>query len=111
MHISHPYGHKPFATFKFKYRSRKDLQIEGIIERTPEPVALEDRDPATLTAEEDVQLQAERAEMLKIKKEKRAWVDGDGEEDGELAAISSDGPSPKKRKSTDSGVVIDLTKD
>ncbi|KAL1583153.1 hypothetical protein WHR41_07916 [Cladosporium halotolerans] len=49
---SYPYGSDPIATFVFKYRSHKDLQVEGIIERSPSPVPLEDRDPETLTPEE-----------------------------------------------------------
>lgn len=74
--IAYPYGTEPFASFTFKYRSSQDLQVEGIIEKDPEPVALEDRDPASLSADEvrqlQQQLQAKREAMVKIKKEKRA---------------------------------------
>lgn len=113
--MTYPYGTNPFASFKFKYRSRKDLQIEGIIEQDPEPVALEDRDPASLTPGEVEQLQRRLQEkledMAKIKKEKRAWVYDDDDEDEDDAVIMSSGPS-KKSKSTDAGVeTIDLTKD
>lgn len=105
----------PFASFTFKYRSRKDLQIEGIIEKDPEPVPLQDRDPDTLTQDEvrqlQLQLQAKQEEMIRVKKEKRAWVeDYDDEVEDEILSVTN-GPSTKKRKTTDSGLVIDLTVD
>ncbi|RMX95932.1 hypothetical protein D0868_11463 [Hortaea werneckii] len=48
-------GQEPFATYVFRYRSHRDLQIEGIIPRSPSPqpgIPLEERDLATLSAEE-----------------------------------------------------------
>lgn len=106
-----PYGDKPFSSFQFRYRSRKDLQIEGIIEKDPESVPLEDRDAATLTAEDvrqlQRQLQFKRDDIVKIKKEKRAWVNNDGTDDDE-AELVNDGRSHKKRKPTET---IDLTED
>ncbi|KAI7155646.1 hypothetical protein KC349_g6789 [Hortaea werneckii] len=52
---TYPYGSQAFATYVFRYRSHRDLQIEGIIPRSPSPqpgIPLEERDPATLSAEE-----------------------------------------------------------
>ncbi|MCJ1279957.1 hypothetical protein MMC21_007782 [Puttea exsequens] len=46
-------GHEdPFATFNFKYRSRRALKSLLLIPRTPSPIPLEDRDFETLTQEE-----------------------------------------------------------
>ncbi|KIV79492.1 hypothetical protein PV11_07052 [Exophiala sideris] len=64
----------PLAVFIFQYRSRKALQILGILPRTPEPVPLEARDPDSLTLDEARELlrrqMAEReAARVKIKKE------------------------------------------
>lgn len=115
VNTSNPYGPNPFATFKFKYRSRKDLQIEGIIEQDPEPVPLEDRDPAALTPDEvrqlQLRLQAKQEDMIRVKKEKRAWVDDDEADDDDEAVVVTKGPSTKKRRPDDSVPVIDLTED
>ena len=50
-----------------------DLQAEGIVERSPSPVALEDRDPADLTPEEAIELirrmRAEKDTATKIKRD------------------------------------------
>jgi hypothetical protein len=46
----------PLAEFVFKYRSKRALQIIGVLPRTPTPVPLEDRDPDDLTREEAVEL-------------------------------------------------------
>ncbi|MCJ1287059.1 hypothetical protein MMC26_006407 [Xylographa opegraphella] len=50
----------PFVNFEFRYRSRKALQIEGIIPRSPSPVPLEDRPVESLTREEAIELLARR---------------------------------------------------
>ncbi|KAK3109769.1 hypothetical protein LTR53_016612 [Teratosphaeriaceae sp. CCFEE 6253] len=114
--VEYPYGRTPFATFTFKYRSRRDLQIEGVIARSPSPVPLEDRDPDSLTAEEARELvrlmRARRDAQVRVKQEKRArsaTVDGGGGEDS--VRISSENRTRKRhRASNDSGVeIVDLT--
>ncbi|KJX98147.1 hypothetical protein TI39_contig429g00043 [Zymoseptoria brevis] len=124
-HVDYPYGMKPFATFTFKYRSRRDLQVEGVIERSPTPEPLEDRDPATLTVEEMREvvrrLQARTAADARVKKEikrERSTTilnddDDDDDDDGDGVEIIEQGPARKKsRTSGDSGIVIlDLTGD
>ncbi|KAJ9609591.1 hypothetical protein H2200_005918 [Cladophialophora chaetospira] len=75
VHVGEDLDDYPVATFILFYRSRNALQILGVIPRTPEPVALEDRDPATLTPAELLELvrrqQAQlQAEKVKIKQEK-----------------------------------------
>lgn len=118
VNTSYPYGEETMASFMFRYRSRKDLQIEGIIEQDPEPVPLEDRDPATLTPDEvrqlQLKLQTKRDDMVRIKKEKRAWVDedvNDNGEDADDAVTVTEESSAKKRKVPASVPVIDLTDD
>ncbi|OQO10959.1 hypothetical protein B0A48_05214 [Cryoendolithus antarcticus] len=68
-----PWGDEALAVFVFKYRTRQGLQAEGIISRTPTPVPLEERNAASLTQAELVEvvnrLQAEKEVALKIKKE------------------------------------------
>ncbi|KAF2801158.1 hypothetical protein K505DRAFT_412439 [Melanomma pulvis-pyrius CBS 109.77] len=49
---SYPYGKIPFATYIFKYRSKKALKSLLIIPRTPSPVPLEERDVDDLSLEE-----------------------------------------------------------
>ncbi|EGP89030.1 uncharacterized protein MYCGRDRAFT_92064 [Zymoseptoria tritici IPO323] len=73
---SYPYGKEAFATFQFLYRSQADLQVEGIIEKTPDPIPLEDRDPASLTESEARELleqfRASKAKQaVRVKQEKR----------------------------------------
>lgn len=90
------------------------MQIEGIVEKDPEPVALEDRDPASLTAEEVGQLQrqlhAKQGDLIKIKKEKRAWVHADDSEHEEDVEVVFGGAPQKKRKAAASKLeLIDLT--
>ncbi|EME84101.1 uncharacterized protein MYCFIDRAFT_214617 [Pseudocercospora fijiensis CIRAD86] len=117
-----PYGPEPFATYKFKYRSRRDLQIEGIIPRSPSPTPLEDRDPDDLTPEEARELVRRMREREKlqaaikkeIKREKRNRSDTlnvDDESDHEGVLVTGEGPARKRaRASTDSGIeCIDLT--
>ncbi|KAF2677306.1 hypothetical protein K458DRAFT_163912 [Lentithecium fluviatile CBS 122367] len=114
-------GGKPFATFKFKYRSRSALQSLLVIPRSPSPVPLEERDINTLNPEEMRELlkrQKEREEAArKIKTEgvKREHtrdsvltVSGD-EDDEEVSFVSE-----KRRKLNftidEAGVeTIDLT--
>ncbi|GAB7361884.1 hypothetical protein MBLNU230_g1922t1 [Neophaeotheca triangularis] len=76
--LSYIHGWKnPFAKFTFRYRSKADLQIEGIIPREPSPVPLEERDPETLTLEEAREiarrnrerLQRQEAENVPLKRE------------------------------------------
>ncbi|KAF2665332.1 hypothetical protein BT63DRAFT_62036 [Microthyrium microscopicum] len=62
---------KPFATFQFHYRTKEDLQLLEVIERSPSPVPLEERDPATLSHAELLQLletQKKQNELLKLTK-------------------------------------------
>ncbi|KAF2215079.1 hypothetical protein CERZMDRAFT_94502 [Cercospora zeae-maydis SCOH1-5] len=119
------YGSEPFATFTFKYRSRRDLQIEGIVPRSPSPVPLEERDPQSLTLDESRELvrrmrQREKEQRIEIKKEgqakpaKRArsqTVEAGGD-DGTVVVLG-EGPARKRgRQSPDSGVeIVDLTDD
>ncbi|KAK1820342.1 hypothetical protein LTR12_005205 [Friedmanniomyces endolithicus] len=110
---TYPYGRQPFATFTFKYRSKRDLQIEGVIARTPSPSPLEDRDPDSLTAEEARELvrrmRAQQDEQVRIKREKRAR--SVTHDDDEPAAVASENRRRKRpRASHDSGIdVVDLT--
>lgn len=91
-----------------------DLQIEGILERSPSPPPLEERDPDTLTREELQQLLAqrnrEREDYLRVKQEKRersATVVDDGDDE---VSFTGEGRSKRSRVSNDSGVeLIDLT--
>ncbi|KAM3416597.1 hypothetical protein BST61_g8188 [Cercospora zeina] len=119
------YDKKPFATFTFKYRSRRDLQIEGIIPRSPSPVPLEERDPDSLTLDESRELvrrmrEREKEQRTEIKKEgqkskaKRARSEAvETDSDGEAVLVLGEGPARKRgRQSTDSGVeIVDLTED
>ncbi|KAF1810272.1 hypothetical protein P152DRAFT_451361 [Eremomyces bilateralis CBS 781.70] len=43
---------KPFATFRFKYRSIDSLKALGVVPRSPSPIPLEDRSIDDLTANE-----------------------------------------------------------
>lgn len=114
--MDYPWGRNPFATFTFKYRSRKDLQIEGIIPRSPSPVPLEDRNRDTLTAEEARELvKIQRQKLLdqaRVKKEKREREDDeegeDADDDGDVTVTGE--RSKRPRLSNDSGIqVIDLS--
>lgn len=111
--VEYPHGKLPFASFTFKYRSKKDLQIEGVIERSPSPVPLEERDPETLSAEEARELVRIQREQLKnrvaIKKEKREREEAEGsEDDGEVTMVSEN--RKRQKTSRDSGIeIVDLT--
>ncbi|KAK3697252.1 hypothetical protein LTR37_017564 [Vermiconidia calcicola] len=124
VHVDYPYGKQPFATYVFKYRSRRDLQIEGIIPRSPSPVPLEDRAPEDLSPEEARELvrrlrkrDSGRAkikdENLRIKKEKRnhaTLIEDDDEND---VTITEEIRGRKRtRNSRDSAIeIIDLSGD
>jgi hypothetical protein len=99
----------------------EDLQIEGIIPRSPELEALEDRDPDTLNVGEAREL----VRRLQARKDSESWVkkekheqeptvlvdDEDDDDDDGGVTILEEGPARKRaRMSGDSGVVImDLT--
>ncbi|KPI42561.1 uncharacterized protein AB675_9590 [Cyphellophora attinorum] len=82
--------HHPFATFDFLYRTRRALQALLIIERSPTPVPLEERDPETLTRQELLQLERQRRAAEALKKERGSVK---RERDG------NDSPSPTHLKS------------
>ncbi|EGP88721.1 unnamed protein product [Zymoseptoria tritici ST99CH_3D1] len=122
--VDYPYGHKPVAIFTFKYRSRKDLQIENVIPRSPSPQPLEERDRATLSAEELRELlrrvEERAADETRVKKELKrersttiTLEDEDDDEDDEGVEIIAEAPARKRtRTSGDSGVVVlDLTEE
>lgn len=95
----------------------EDLQIEGVIPRSPSPVPLEERDPDDLSPEEARELirrmRTQGSEgAVKIKKEKRSRpVEDDGEDDDEVE-VTGQHASKRSRLSTDSGVeLVDLTDD
>ncbi|KAK5720874.1 hypothetical protein LTR15_006836 [Elasticomyces elasticus] len=126
-----PYGKDTIAVFHFLYRSRstypstsskvttyhiiEDLQIEGVIARSPTPVPLEERDPDLLTLEEARQLvrrarEREEARVQikqEIKKEKRnhAQVDEDDPD------VSFEGERNQRSRTFNDGRVefVDLT--
>lgn len=96
-----------------------DLQTEGIVERSPSPVALEDRDPDDLAPEEARELirrmRTREQAAVKIKKEhstkRQRPVDqgGEDEHDGELSITDIITPDMKRAGITSSAEVIDLT--
>ncbi|KXT08934.1 hypothetical protein AC579_9359 [Pseudocercospora musae] len=123
--VYYPYG-RAFASYIFKYRSKRDLQIEGIIPRSPSPTPLEDRDPDDLTPEEARELIRRMRDREKhqafikkeIKREKRDRSDTvnlDDESDDDGVLVTGEGAAPARKRaraSTDSGVeCIDLTGD
>ncbi|GIZ45787.1 hypothetical protein CKM354_000894000 [Cercospora kikuchii] len=136
--LKYPYSTTPFAKFTFKCRSRRDLQLEDIIPRTPSPAPLEQRDPNSLTLEESRELlrrllqreqQRGQQQLIEVKKEgqkikkecqqsnKRARsatieASAHGEDEGEIV-VTGEGPARKRgRQSTDSSVdIVDLTED
>ncbi|OJD40029.1 uncharacterized protein BKCO1_200017 [Diplodia corticola] len=109
----------PFAIFTFRYRSRRALQAECIIPRTPTPVPLEERPIEELTPEELRELvrrQREReAAQLVVKQELKR--ERESSSMFTLPSVSSDmmdsdmeindGPS-RKRQRTTHVEVIDL---
>lgn len=61
---------KPFATFRFRYRSMDDLKSEFIVPRSQSPVPLEERPVESLTAEEMRELLTrQRTQTVRVKKE------------------------------------------
>ncbi|KAK1081883.1 hypothetical protein LTR48_007285 [Friedmanniomyces endolithicus] len=111
---TYPYGRQPFATFTFKYRSRRDLQIEGVIARTPSPSPLEDRDPDSLTADEARELvrrmRAQQDEQVRIKREKRTRSVTHDDDDDTGAVALENRRRKRPRASHDSGIdIVDLT--
>lgn len=139
--ITYPYGEAPIATYVFQYRTRSkststtslitlnahtcagDLQIEGIIERTPSPVPLEERDPDELTPDElreQNRLLRERRPSVKIKqdskREKRtrqssATPGTDDDEEGGVTFVSESNKRKRTRESMEGEEVIDLSDD
>ncbi|KAI7350601.1 Pkinase-domain-containing protein [Hortaea werneckii] len=125
---TYPYGSRPFATYVFRYRSHRDLQIEGIIPRSPSPqpgVPLEERDPATLSVEEArklvrilrerhggrIQAKNELRPEIKHESVKRTSSQMAAVEDNDDLMVTGEGPSSKRmRRATDEVVdCIDLT--
>lgn len=97
----------------------EDLQIEGIISRSPSPLPLEQRDPATLNADELRQLLDRRNQELQdlahVKREKRerstTLIDDDDDDDDDEVTVT-ERRSKCPRTSQDSGIeVVDLTDD
>ncbi|SMQ49281.1 unnamed protein product [Zymoseptoria tritici ST99CH_3D7] len=114
---SYPYGKEAFATFQFLYRSQGDLQVEGIIEKTPDPIPLEDRDPASLTESEARELleqfrasKAKQAVRVKQEKRDRSPHMDDNVGDGDDLQVVGSGNS-KRRKPSGAAEVVDLTSD
>ncbi|KAI7287300.1 hypothetical protein KC345_g728 [Hortaea werneckii] len=125
---TNPYGPVPFATYIFRYRSHRDLQIEGIIPRSPSPqpgIPLEERDPATLFIEEArelvrilrerhggrIQLKNEVRPEIKHESVKRARSQMTGSEENDDLMVTGEGPSSKRTRVTTNEAVdwIDLT--
>ncbi|RMY19226.1 hypothetical protein D0867_04805 [Hortaea werneckii] len=118
----------PFATYVFRFRSHRDLQIEGIIPRSPSPqpgIPLEERDPAALSAEEArelirilrerhgerIQVKDETSPEIKYEGVKRARSQMTGLEDDDDLMVTGEGPSSKRARGATDEVVdcIDLT--
>ena len=106
-------------TLKFTDERAEDLQVEGIIPRSPSPIPLEDRNPEDLSPEEARELvrrmRAREQDQVKVKREKRSHTDSfeegeDGDEDD--ITISEVRSSKRRRGDRDSGVeIIDLTEE
>ncbi|KAK5708654.1 hypothetical protein LTR17_020486 [Elasticomyces elasticus] len=118
-----PYGDDPIATFEFLYRSRRDLQAEGVLPRSPSPVPLEERDPESLTREEAIALvrrnQERESAQVQVKQEyhsakrshQEALADDDAD-DPDLEVSFASERSKRSRPSGSSGVeIIDLSED
>ncbi|EME45426.1 hypothetical protein DOTSEDRAFT_71220 [Dothistroma septosporum NZE10] len=121
--LEYPYGNVPFAVFAFRYRTRKDLQIESVIPRSPSPTSLEERDPDDLSPEEMRELlrrmREREAYTVRVKREgekceRRArsttGIDRGDDDDDDFEITT--GPAKRRHTSNDSGVeVVDLTED
>lgn len=109
---------QPFAVFTFRYRSRKALQAECIIPRSPTPVPLEERPIEELTPDELRELvrrqrereSAQQVVKQELKRERESSsmftlpsVSSEMDSDMEV----TDGPS-RKRQRTTHVEVIDL---
>ncbi|KIW66851.1 hypothetical protein PV04_06143 [Phialophora macrospora] len=109
----------PLAAFTFLYRSKNALQILGVLPRAPEPKPLEERDPATLSRAEMLQLirqqQAELGAMrAKVEKEKAepdmrrfGTIEREATDDKDNMTVAQ---LPRKRVRKEAKV-IDLTHD
>lgn len=139
--ITYPHGKVPIATYVFQYRTRSkfasnmsfiklnahncvgDLQIEGIIERTPSPIPLEERDPNELTPDElreQNRLLREKRPSVKIKEEikseKRtrqhsATLSNEDDGEGDVTFVSEANKRRRKRESMEGEELIDLSND
>lgn len=103
----------------FANHSAGDLQVEGVITRSPSPIPLEERDPDDLSPEEARELvrrlrqQQEQIEIKKEGKKSEHALPLGADSDIEEVSITGEG-SARKRKppSTDSGIeIVDLTDD
>lgn len=102
-----------------------DLQIEGIIPRTPSPAPLDELDLDTMTREQAIEALRQQRESqqasssVRVKRERAPTMviydDGSDDEEGDEGGVSitSVGPVKKRqRTSADSGIdLIDLTDD
>ncbi|KAF2430701.1 hypothetical protein EJ08DRAFT_649487 [Tothia fuscella] len=104
----------PFAVFKFKYRSLRDLQAECIIPRSPTPLPLEERPIESLTAKEirerlrrqEAALAEARAVRVKSEFKREHAATGlvtPGEDDDDIEVVE---PRPKRSRVIET---IDLT--
>ncbi|MCJ1386482.1 hypothetical protein MMC17_009608 [Xylographa soralifera] len=103
----------PFVKFEFRYRSRRALQIEGIIPRSPSPIPLEDRPVESLTREEAIELLARRTARNKsdVKSEGSTALGVKREHDPEFDEILASSFAPKKARASQDIEVIDLLDD
>nr|OQO20268.1 hypothetical protein B0A51_12033 [Rachicladosporium sp. CCFEE 5018] len=116
--VEYPYGEDPVATYCFLYRSHRDLQITGVIERSPTPPPLEERDVDTLTVDEARQLairlkarQAQSNVKPEVKGEKRSRVidisDGEADDSDADAEVSfTSAQSCRKKVKVDDDVEV-----
>ncbi|MCJ1438438.1 hypothetical protein MMC27_007826 [Xylographa pallens] len=103
----------PFVKFEFRYRSRRALQIEGIIPRSPSPIPLEDRPVESLTREEAIELLARRTARNKpdTKPEGSTTLRVKRERDPEFDEILASSFVPKKARGSQDIETIDLLDD
>ncbi|MCJ1244363.1 hypothetical protein MMC30_001561 [Trapelia coarctata] len=103
----------PYASFSFKYRSRKALQAELIIPRTPSPIPLEDRPQETLNREELLELLNRRPVLVKpeAKAENSVRAGVKRERDPEYDEILSSAHVRKVARTQKEAEVIDLLDD
>jgi hypothetical protein len=135
---TYPYGLKPHATYKFRFRSRSKNTVkdcsetqkltvprrpaaEGIIQRLPTPVALVCRDPEDLTQEEACEvIRRLRAQIIKnesevkpgkcsYKRQRSDVVDGDDEEVTITRVETQDMKRARVIRASSGAQVFDLT--